>query len=248
MGGGGTVGERRPGLATVGGGGHYAAEGHVGGEGHHAEIALYAEERRVLLAEILGQLVYGKADAVREIVVVAVAGSALQHAAHVFLALEVAGKGVQKFLHCELPVLEDQLLHCGEGVDGSAVAKAFEEAKIQAALVVMVLMQVNAFLHGKHVQGVGQRRCKVLSPCLDDVVLLHEGVAHEVVLLGCVGIPELFPGLEGEHIACLDSEQLVAKFLHAAIVENKLHSCAEVHLGVAARVGVHPGHADFRAA
>ena len=195
-----------------------------------------------------GQAVDLQTDAVGVIIIIAVAGGALQHLADVFLAFEVAFQSVQQLLHGQFLVVEDQLADSRQGVDGRTVAQAFEVAEIQAAFVVVILVQVHAFLHGQHMQGIGDGRGKVLRAGLDDVVLLHEGVAHQVVLLGGVGLPELFPGGEVAHVTGLHGQQFVAVLLHAAVVEHQFHGGTKVHLGMAAGVGIHAGHTDLGAA
>ena len=105
------------------------------------------------LLEFLGQAVDLQTDAVGVIIIVAVAGGTLQHLADVFLAFEVAFQRVQQLLHGQFLVVEDQLADSRQGVDGRTVAQAFEVAEIQAAFVVVILVQVHAFLHGQHMQG-----------------------------------------------------------------------------------------------
>ena len=127
-----TVRQGEPVHAAVGGSGDHLTEGHVRGEGHVANVVVHAQFLVVLTGELDAHEVEFLTDGVNILVVVAVAGAALDHLLDGFVADPVGVDGFHEFSHGDALFFEHELLHSGEGVDHGAEAHEFVVAEFSA--------------------------------------------------------------------------------------------------------------------
>ena len=243
----GAVRKREAGHAAIGRGGDDLAEGHVRRNRHVADIHMNAAIPAALLGFHLRETVHVLGDAVGVGIVVAVAGGALQHFPDGLVAHEVGLHRFKDFLHGEALFLIDQLLDGREGVHHRAVAEEFKVGVVDAFLDLFG-MQVLVILHAQVMQDGGQGRGEVLRAQAVDDVLLLEGLAQQVDVLGLVGVVEFLPRLEAGGIAGFKADKLVAVVKQATIVHEHFNGRGEVDVHAAGGVGIAVGHAGFRAA
>lgn len=148
MGSGGTVGKSGPCVTAVRGGGNNLAEGHVRGNRHITHIAVDIAFLAALDGFDLAGAIHVPGDAVGVRIVIAVAGSVLEHGADGLTALEVTAAGIDHLLHGQLLLIEHKLLNGRQGIDNGAVAEEFEVGEINAAGD-LLSVQVEHILHAE---------------------------------------------------------------------------------------------------
>ena len=79
-------------------------------------------------------------------------------------------------------------------------------------------------------------------------MLLLEGLAQQVQMLGLVRFVKFFPGVELGDVAGFKADDFIAVVQHTAVIEQHFQRRGKVHIHAAGGVGIAVGHARFGAA
>ncbi|MNP14076.1 hypothetical protein D3C76_1063870 [compost metagenome] len=219
----------------------------MGGKGHIPQIQMDTQLLRVFLGEFQGLLIQAAGDFIGIGIVVAVAGGMGQKLADNLPAFEIPVQSLQQLLHGDSAVLKHQLADGRQGIHHRTVADKFEVAQVNAAFDV-VGMQILVVFQAQLMKRRAQRCGKMALPQPDNGMLLHEGMAQEVGLLGQVGMEEGFPVGKLCRLRRFQTDSLLPVQPHPAAVQGHLQGCGKVDVGAGTGIGIPVGHAAFRTA